>query len=249
MSKKGKVFSFLNKKVSIPVIVIPVICLLIIVIILFCNRTSSLEKIKLRDISDEVAYFEFLDSKNANGIDEYIAYTSYYYFNNYNLKYVSSKDVHDFVLKMFHKDIDIEKIQLAGESKLLNNAHIYQDPEAGDYIYDLDSVSQSDIANIAIYKYLPISIRKKLNGDYVVKYKKYVIKNPYDVLNYYNDNGIHQSNFNSNQVYEYLVGSGRISDIKKACVKDLLEKHGKEKGKLTVTYHVRKSTVTITKIK
>ena len=249
MNKKGKNVPFYKKKVSIPFLLIPVVCIIVFIVVLFFNRISSLEKVKLRDISEEVAYFEFFDDKNANGIDEYVAFTSYYYFNNYDIKDVDSNEIHDFVLKMFHKDIDVNKIQKVGESKLLNKAHIYQDSEAGSYIYDLDSVSQTDIADIKIYKYLPVSIRKKLNGDYVVKYKKYVIDNPYDILNYYNDNGIHQSNYNSNHVYEYLVGSGKVSDMKKACVKDLLESHGKEKGKLTVTYRVKKSSISIIRMK
>lgn len=214
-------------------------------------QVSNLEKLKIEDASNSyISYFEEMQNTKGNGLDQYIVYALTYSYNENNISSLTSSDIHDLIESIFAVDLPIEKIQKNSVTSLLLEKHINYDPTKDTYILNTEVFSQSDLAEIPIYKYQIQSIKKKSGNRYVVQYKKYKVENPYDILNYYgNSIGGTSKRIDTTKISNYLTAKGKIIDIKLACNDEILKRYGKEEGNVTIIYKIRDNHLQIINLK
>ena len=240
----------MKKKKAIVIVIVVAVILFLVQGIILCKRVSKLEQIKINDESNQyIEFLETLDYSDSNDVDKYILYALVYNFNNEYVNELSSEKIAHLVNNIFKVDLKTVDIDSNGVSPLLLNNHVSYDNEKRVYVYNYQEMSQNEISKIPIYKYKIVSIKKRISGKYVVKYKKYAIENPYDIFNYYGGLEEKEHSYDTSKIYQYLTGSGRILDIKIACSDEVLKKYGKEKGTLKVTYKVVDNNVQIIKMK
>ena len=214
-------------------------------------QVSELERMKITDASNEfISYFEEIQSEKGNGIDQYILYSLTYSYNQNDVPNLTSREIKNFVKSTFNIDLSEDKITGNGVSPLLLEKHVSFDPAKKMYSIDTNYYSQTEIANLPIYKYQVQKIQKKSGGRFVVQYKKYKVENPYDILNYYGDTAGGTSNrIDTSKILNYLTAKGKIIDIKLACNDEILKKYGKEEGKVTIVYKIHDNNLQIINLK
>ena len=98
---------------------------------------------------------------------------------------------------------------------------------------------------------------KKKKNKFIVTYDKYVVENPYEILNYYNDSAMNipedqkenYQPYDTSAIYNYLTCKGKITTLKDAITKDNIEKLGKIDKQLEVTYIIKDDNLVIDNIK
>ena len=230
------------------IIAISVIALLIILGLILCKFTcnkklSDLEKIKITEGSDKYSnYFEYLDGSKK--VDDYIVYALMYNYNENDKDSLSFSEIHKTINNIFSTKIKLKDIEDSGMSPSIVNTNISKE-ENGFKLNNTDK-SYATIASTKIVKYNINNIEKINNNKYQVIYDKYIISNPYDVLNYYNDNNKTKE---TEEISSYLKGKGKITNIKKYINKKNQNKVGKKDKEITVTYVVKNNKVLIENIK
>ena len=126
-------------------------------------------------------------------------------------------------------------------------------PTENTYEKSTDKKTYADIAGEKIEKYREEKIKKKSNNKFVITYKKYVVKDPYKILNYYTDmnnkNEKKVTKYNTEEIDKYLKGEESKKTIKKYITEKNIGKIGKEEGKVKITYIIRDGNILIDKIK
>jgi len=110
--------------------------------------------------------------------------------------------------------------------------------------WKVTSPTSKEISTKVLYKY---SINKKINSKkFIVKYDRYIVTNPYDVLNYYEKNNINNKDkYDTSNINKYLNGEGKIKLIKNAINKD----KGKKEGNVEITYIIKDKQLLVDNIK
>ena len=130
-----------------------------------------------------------------------------------------------------------------------NNTYKYNNP-----------LTPADLSNISIVKYEMNTISKINKNKFKVTYDRLVVENPYEVLNFYNDYNISQSEIDemveddvekvdTKDIIDYLKGNGKKSSVKKLIKKSDIEKYGKIDGSITITYIIKDNKLLIGNIK
>ncbi len=116
-----------------------------------------------------------------------------------------------------------------------------------------------DIANKAIVKYHLKDIKKQSKDKFKVTYEKYIVENPYDIFNYFNNNNIAKNDIDEitkgdtdkkelTDITEYLKGNRKISVVKDLIDEDNIDKFGKIDGEVSVLYVIKNKKLVIKKI-
>lgn len=87
---------------------------------------------------------------------------------------------------------------------------------------------------------------KKSGDSFIVTYDKYIINDPYKILNYYI--GLDNAKAAEDKVLNYLKGSGKKEDILSVLTKKDINKIKSKKSEIKVTYKLYKNNLVIDSI-
>ena len=233
--KKKKRFKnpFKNIKIDkkkLPKIAIIAAIIIVIIVILNTLVFSRLERVKINEVNDKLA--NYLDEVAGNDTEgKYVNYALEYLYNTSDDKKYSFDEVLDVINDTFAVDYTEKELEKIGVTVDMANKGIVIDGNNHEYIYN--------------YQKTRASINK-----YKVTYDKYVVENPYEVLNYYEDLNLkkEKDRYDTTDIVEYLKGNKKIGVIKDAINEKNIEKIGKIDGKISVTFIVKNNKVLIKKI-
>ncbi|MBE6161119.1 MAG: hypothetical protein E7158_02720 [Firmicutes bacterium] len=202
--------------------------------IFYTSKVSNLEKIKLEEISNGVTkYLECID--NNEKLDGYIIYI----LKNNNKDSMTIKEIINKINNTFNKNISKKDILNIGiTSKMIDEKITY------DFTTSTFSIDKgTDIREIAAKEIVSYKIKDmyKKSDKYIVKYDKLLVKDPYKVLNYYNDNNKLDE---VSEIQLYLQNKGSIDNI----LKYINKNNAKKIKDITITYTVKNNKVLIEKI-
>ena len=232
-----------KKQLLIILGVLLVVVLLVILLIIKTTKLSKFERIKIEDTSKDVMlFYEEIDNKEIDGTDGYIAYALEYSYNVNDKKELTTKEIKELIESKFNIELNEDKLNDVGITPYLLKKNISHDPSEKKYSIDKSILTQQDIAEIPVIKYDITKIDKK-GKKYVVTYDKYIVKNPYEIMNYYSDLNVQseeeETTYNTNDIYNYLTCKGKVTSVKDAINKDNIEKVGKVEKQITITYIIK----------
>lgn len=240
------------KKIDKTKALIVVVILLLGVIVINKKSITPVERIKLEEESNSV-------SENINVIEEKqdldscVIYTINYYVSEKGINKISIKDINKYIKNHFNIKTSEKEISKLGITPNMLEERITFNPTENTYEKSTDKKTYADIAGEKIEKYREEKIKKKSNKKFVVIYKKYVVKDPYKILNYYTDmnnkNEKKVTKYNTEEIDKYLKGGESKKTIKKYITEKNIGKIGKEEGKVKITYIIRDGNILIDKIK
>lgn len=208
--------------------------LLIIIGIIYCIYTyTHISKLEYDlFMNQSKTYMDYYDSLDVDSdlLDRYILYALTYSDNENDKSKLTSSEIKSTLEKVFEKKFSEQEINNVGITPLLMENNITQNYENNEYYIDKESLTQSKIANIKIVVY-NLKCFKRKGNKYNAEYEKYLIENPYDVLNYYNDKKVDTSKINS-----YLRGEGKVKDIKESLDEEYLKTKAKKLDNIKVEY-------------
>ena len=236
-------------------VVLLLVVLLVILFIINSNKLTDLERIKIEDNSKDVMLF-MEEVETSKDIDRFIAYALEYSYNLNDKDILTAKEIKELIQSKFNVELKEDSINDVGVTPYLLDKHIAHDPEEKTYSINKKDLTQAAIAKIPVVKY-EISKIKKKGKKYIVTYNKYVVENPYEVLNYYNDmtgkltdeEKENYTPYDTSDIYNYLTCKGKITSVKEAIDKDNIEKVGKVDKEITVTYIIKDDKLLIDEVK
>ena len=225
-----------------------VIVLLVVsgVVLFFVNRSlSSLEKVKIDEFNDEIVdYLEEISDSDDKG--KYISFAIKYLSDKENKYSFSDDEIINTINKYYNLDYDINSLEKIGVTSKMAEEGITH--EIDKYTYN-NVLTKKDIASINVIKYSQNSVKKSINNKYVVSFKRLVVDNPYDVLNYYSSlNQDTDAIIDTKDLNKYLDGEGSIKNIKKYITEDTIDNYGKIDGEIKVTYIIKNDKLLIDNI-
>ena len=240
-----------NKKILISVIAAILVVVGIIVFIYVSNhKLTKLEKIKITEFSEKVA--DYMDEVEVGKDDKgkYINFAIEYLYNT------TDKEEYplDEVLKIINDTYDVkysdEDIQKIGISEgMLNKGIVY---ESGKNVFKYNaSKTRADIAATKIVKYEMKKIKKINKNRFEVTYDKYIVENPYEILNYFDKYNIEKEDseekIDTKEIIAYLKGETKVGVVKKLITKDNIKEFGKIDGNLKVNFVIKNDKLIIEK--
>ncbi len=243
-----------NVKLLWPIAVGILLVAFITTLIVTSHHVNDLEHAKIVDTSaDTISYLEEVESVETEDIDKYIAYALAYSYGEHDKDILSSNEIKAIIEDHFNVELKAEDIDGIGITPFLMDRHIYFVPEEQKYTLNASDITQSMIANIPVIKYELQDISKS-SGKYYVTYEKYIVDNPYEVLNYYADKAtkaVEEGKEVSNQndgIYDYLTAKGKVKSVKNAINSENIDAVGRRDGKIKVTYIVKNDKLLVDKI-
>lgn len=249
---------FISKQENTGIMILGVLILIFLVFtavyLIGTRNISSIEEKTLREKSDDLMlYIEDITLSESNDIDKYIIYTLNYSYNKNNKNDLTCEEIATFINENFTINTDTEKIRNMGVSPLMLTKNITYEPTTDSYKMNITQKSPQTIKDEPIIYYKLEKISKKNKKKYVVTYKKYIIEDPYQMLNYYmevNNKTEGKEDENGNMTYDltdttpivnYLTGTGKLANIKNLIKSNNISSYAKEdkKGEIKVTYIVK----------
>lgn len=229
-------------------LIIPVIIVILIVVafIMLSNKLTKLEKIKIQEISDSVSPYvnEIINNKEEDG--SYISFAIDYIYTNQGKTDITIDEIVEVINKYFDKEYSVEKIRELGFTSYLLNRGLTYDTTIAGYKYK-NTKTRADIAETPITKYEIKKIKKKNDSKFMVTYNKYVIENPYPLLNYYNEKNGPESD-EVIDITAYVKGEATVDTILKYINEEAVSKVGKKDKDLTIEYIIKNDKLKISKI-
>ena len=219
------------------------------------KKMTNLERIKVEETSNEVA--DYLDeiTEHDDESGKYICFAIEYLYNNTDKNVFSANEIIEVVNKYFDKEYDIEAVASIGITPYMADKGIVFDLSNASYTYNKSNI-KSDIAKTQIVKYELKKVKKINNKKFEVIFSKYVVDNPYKILNYYNDINLLNNKFDNNKndvdtkvISDYLKGKSKVKEVKKLITKDNISNIGKIGDDVTVEFVVKDNKLKIEKIK
>lgn len=243
---------FSNKSIIISCVVILFI-IIFLVILLNTNKMTKLEKLKIEEKSNEISnYFDELVGSDDDG--KYINFAIEYLYNNNNSNSFVAQDLADVINDNFNLNYSSDDVIKIGITSSMHSKEIMFDTASGSYTY-LNKKTNFDISNTKINYFVIDKISKKGKNKFTVVYNKYVIDNPYDIYNYYNNliNVEHTEVENSivemDRIKNYLKGNEKIGYIKDVVRNEKGTTFGKKNGKISITYVIKNGKLLISNVK
>lgn len=216
----------LRKNIYLNIILLLLVVFLIFILV-YNFKITKLEKIKIEEFDKKVS--NYLDEYADNNDDgRYIIFAIESLSgekdkNTFSTDEIIKKINNTFDIKYTRKDI----ITTGITEGMLEKGIVYED-DKDQFIYN-NKRTRQDIANDTIVKYNLKSVKKKSRNKFVLKYEIYEVKDPYKILNYYNN----LTNKNNDSKKSKIILSYLKGDSTKDTVKDIIdEKNIKEFGKV-----------------
>ena len=226
------------------IIIISSICILILILLIVLitkNKLTNLEKVKINEMNDEIInYIDEIYEYDDEG--KYINFAIEYLYNEKDKLVYSDEDIVNTLNNIFSKKYTIDDIKKIGISKRMADKGISYNIDKFEYNTNL---TKKEISTKVLYKYSINKIKKINNKKFIVKYDRYIVNNPYDILNYYEKNNINNNKYDTSNINKYLNGEGKIKLIKDAINKD----NGKKEGNIEITYIIKDKQLLVDNIK
>ena len=237
----------LRKNIYLNIILLLLVVFLIFILV-YNFKITKLEKIKIEEF----------DKKVSNYLDEYVD-------NNDDGRYIifaieslsGEKDKNTFstdeIIKKINNTFDIKytrkDIITTGITEgMLEKGIVYED-DKDQFIYN-NKRTRQDIANDTIVKYNLKSVKKKSRNKFVLKYEIYEVKDPYKILNYYNNlTNKKNDSKKSKIILSYLKGDSTKDTVKDIIDEKNIKEFGKVIGKKNVILIVKDKKLIISNIK
>lgn len=236
-----------KKKRNILIGILGIIVLLIILI--GCSRVTPLEEKTIKEVSKRVMpYIDRIENSKEEKFNKYVYYALEYAYNEYDKTELTVKEIKKIIENTFNYDINDKKIKSISLTKEMMENNIIYDFVTGKFLIDKTQITQSEIADKKLTFYEIDSIKKISSEHFKVTYDKYVVTNPYEILNYYTDLNNKKSTkkkYDITPIYNYLVAKGKEKDVKNYVIGGNFEKFAKKKGKLKVDYVVKNDKLVI----
>lgn len=235
------VLDFIKSKKGIAIVASTLVVLIGILFVVFSNKKmTKVEKIKINEFNDKIS--NYLDEVYLNEKDEgrYINFAVEYLYNTTDTKEFSIDKIIEVINDTFDVNYTEEKINKIGITEsMLNKGLVY---DSGKRVFKYNNTrTATDLAHISIVKYNLKKITKKSGNKFVLEYEKYLVEDPYKVLNYYSTNDAD----NTKIITEYLQGKNKVKVIKDRITSDNIKKVGKINGKLKITLVIKKDKLLI----
>ena len=242
-----------NKKILIiPIALVLLIGIVVTVILMNKYKLTDLEKVMIEDASSKVE--NYLDEIVLHDDNEgkYINYAIEYLYNETDDSEYTMEAILNVINTTFNIEYTEEDIAKAGITREMVDKGIVFNSTNNTFKYNAIK-TPIDISNTPIVKYGIKNIKKKSNSEFEVTYEKYVVENPYEIYNYYNNKNNElaegEKKYDTKDIVSYLKGEKKIGIIKKEITKDNISNYGKiEKGP-KVTYILKDGNLVIDKIK
>ena len=244
-----KIIEILHNKIVLASI-LTIVFVSIIGIGFFINekKLTKLEKIKIEETCNKISNYldEIYMYEDDSG--KYINFAAEYLYNENNKEDFSLKEVLDVINDTFDIDYGDEELSKIGISSRMLDKNIVYDNTSNLFKYKQNK-TQIDIANTEIVKYELKKIKKINKKKFEVTLEKYVVENPYEILNYYNDYNMNQSDsskrINTDDIVKYLKGKENVKVIKDLINKDNIEIFGKIDGSIKITFVIEDNKLKI----
>ena len=222
----------------------------IIVYLIISKNISKIEEEKINKETREYAnYIEDIVDIKSKELDKYIIYTLDYYSNVKGINELNSAEISEFINKTLHKKVTEEEILSFGVNPTMQQRNITFDASSNKYVLNKENLDRQSIAKKEVIYYRQKKIRKINKNKYKITYEKYIIKDPYAILDYFleknrQDEGQKQKDgsmqydiVDISEMKEYLI-SGKISHLKHFLNQndEEMKKFVKKSGKIRITY-------------
>ena len=229
--------------------VLAVIIVILVIYIITSKNISSIERNALmKQSNDVISYLDYLDVDDVK-TEDYILFALNYSNDTNSKSILTSTALSELVGSKFNTNLSADDIKNNGiTEKLLDQKIVYN---TGDDSYELSLAKKSAgiIAKTQVNYYKVKSVKKINKKKYNIVYQKYIIENPYDVLNYYISYNAENNDFyDITPLRNYLAGSDNIATFKKAIKDEDIDKFAKKDKKIKVTYVVKDDSLLIDKI-
>ncbi len=233
-----------NKKIIVDTVIF--IILIVFAVIFLKKNITSLERIKLEETSNNLSsYYEELLTEDK---DKYLNFALEYLYNTSDNEEYTVKEVLDFINNTFSKQFTEKDILDLGITPTMQSKGIMYNSSNNSFRYYND-LTVADIANKQIIYFKIDKISKVNENKFKIKYNKFIIGNPYDVLNYYNNYNLENENkVDITDIVEYLKGNKKIGAFKNI-IKNEKKSFGKEDGSIEVIYIINDGKLLIDRVK
>lgn len=238
------------KTEALAILIVLAITVPVLIVYLYSTKNiSSIERKALMNKSDEVInYIDYLDVDKLTN-DNYILFTLKYSYYHDNKGIISSNDISEKINSRFNANVTAEQVKNNGISQLLVDENVTYSTTNDTYELNMVKVSASKIAETPVSYYKVKKVSKINKKKYEIVYQKYIIDNPYNVLNYYIDQNAQTDNFvDINPYRNYLVGSDSVYRFRESIIPEDIEKYGKADKKIKITYVVKDDNILIDKV-
>lgn len=244
------VTNFLKDKKKINILIGTFFLIVLLIVLFGCNRLTSLEQKTIKDVSKKVMpYMDRIEkSKEKKKLNKYIYYALEYAYNEYDKKELTIEEVKNIISNTFNYKINEKELKEMPLTKEMLENNIIYDYEKEVFVNDKSQVTQSDIANNKLVFYEINKIKKISSDKFKVIYDKYLVTNPYEILNYYSDLNNKKNvkkKYDITPIYNYLVAKGKEKDIKNYVIGANFKKFAKKKGNFIVIYIVKDDKILI----
>lgn len=246
----------INKKtlIIITIIFAIFICFISFIIIKFKsdNSVSKIEEIKLKEVSHiTMSYISEIEENKSSELDKYVIFALEYSLYENNKKEVTLEEVISIVGNRFNINISSEELSLLGITPLMVEKGISYEPIEEIFTIKDKKKTQSEISSIPITKYL-LTNSEKDGEEYILTYQKYVVSNPYKILDYYNEKNNEidkiEDKIDVTEINEYLKGNKIKRVIENYVTEENAEIIAKNKGIIKVIYIVKNDKILIDRI-
>lgn len=219
--------------------------ILLVIVISNSHRLTPIENRELKKNSDMVmSYMEEIENVKKVELSSYVVYAMEYNYNENDKTTLSLNEMVKLLENTFDKKFSKKELEKIGITPLMLNKNISYDYDNRKYIIDKASYSYADIASTKIVKYQLQKIKKNGKNKFTGIYRKYVVSNPYEVLNYYDslnnnkDAKKSSKNYDTTDIFNYLTGKEKLKVMKTYITSKNAKKVAKDKGKVEVKYVV-----------
>ena len=262
-----KIFNkeYLENNLGVVILGILILIFLVFTLIYFIGtrNVSSIEEKTLKEKSKNlVNYIDDITLSKSDKIDKYIIFALDYSYNVNSKSELTYKEIYDFLKDNFTKKFTEDEIKNCGVTQEMLKKNITQNNIKEAYTMNIIKIDSDTIQKTPIVYYKLDKIRKINKNKYNMYYIKYTIENPYDMLNFYleknmNTDGVKDEEsgevkydlYDVTPIRNYLMGNGKLADIKNNIKDEDLSKYAKKGKKIKITYTVSDDKLLINKIK
>lgn len=256
-----KIITYVRKKENYGKVLLGVLVLIFLVFTaIYILGTRNISKIEERKIINNsrnyMNFIEDITESKSKDIDKYVIFALDYNLYNNNKNEIATGDLVKFINDTFLLNITKDKIISLGITEEMLNKRITYNSGKDTYSIKKDE-STKEIKEKNFIYYKVKKIRRKNKNTYVIKYSKYLIDDPYKILNYYIEKNTNLEPKNQKDIVDikpirnYLVGNTSISSVKKLISynEDDLKNYSKKKGSVKIIYVIEGNNIKIKKIK
>jgi len=230
--------------------------ILLVIVISNSHKLTPIEKRELKRNSDMVmSYMEEIENVKKVDLSSYVVYAMEYNYNENDKTKLSLNEMVKLLENIFDKKFSKKEIEKIGITPLMVNKNISYDYDNKKYIIDKASYSYADIASTKIVKYQLQIIKKNGKNKFTGIYRKYVVSNPYEVLNYYDSLNNNKDakktakNYDTTDIFNYLTGKEKLKVMKTYITSKNAKKIAKDKGEVEVKYVVVRDKILVKEIR